>query len=152
MRLCGQPFTRRVSTSVKYRCGLTPFSLHVSTSEAMQAQRSPPSSPEANNAFFRLKTKYGPELADVVETGSRARGELDLLEGASFELEELQRREREAGPAEVPQRSMHTMQPTAAEAVQHARPDRLHVAFPSVRAHLPCRYDRQLGLGGRASC
>ncbi len=47
--------------------------------------------------FFRLKTKYGPELADVVETGRRARGELDLLEGASFELEELQRREREAG-------------------------------------------------------
>jgi DNA repair protein RecN (Recombination protein N) len=47
--------------------------------------------------FFRLKTKYGPELADVVETGKKARGELDLLEGASFELEELQRREREAG-------------------------------------------------------
>ncbi|HLL48187.1 MAG TPA: AAA family ATPase, partial [Longimicrobiaceae bacterium] len=29
--------------------------------------------------FFRLQTKYGPELADVVETGRRARGELDLL-------------------------------------------------------------------------
>jgi hypothetical protein len=34
---------------------LAPFSLHVSTSEAMAAQRSPPSSPEANIAFFRLR-------------------------------------------------------------------------------------------------
>ncbi|HEX2091114.1 MAG TPA: DNA repair protein RecN [Longimicrobiaceae bacterium] len=47
--------------------------------------------------LFRLRTKYGPELSDVIETGRRARAELDLLEGASFELEELQRREREAG-------------------------------------------------------
>ncbi|HEX7241582.1 MAG TPA: DNA repair protein RecN [Longimicrobiaceae bacterium] len=46
--------------------------------------------------FFRLKTKYGPELADVVETGRRARAELDLLEGSSFELEALQERERGA--------------------------------------------------------
>ena len=32
-----QPFTRRISTSAKLRCGSTPFILQVSTSEAMQA-------------------------------------------------------------------------------------------------------------------
>ena len=33
MRLLGQPLTRRVSRSVKWRCGSTPFSLQLSTSE-----------------------------------------------------------------------------------------------------------------------
>jgi hypothetical protein len=37
MRFSIQPFTRRVSASLKYRCGLTSFSLYVSTSPAMQA-------------------------------------------------------------------------------------------------------------------
>ncbi|MBV9773133.1 MAG: DNA repair protein RecN, partial [Gemmatimonadetes bacterium] len=46
--------------------------------------------------FFRLKTKYGPELADVIETGRKARAELDLIEGGEFELSALQEREREA--------------------------------------------------------
>jgi DNA repair protein RecN (Recombination protein N) len=47
--------------------------------------------------FFRLKTKYGPELADVVDTGRKARAELELIEGGEFELEALQERERAAG-------------------------------------------------------
>jgi DNA repair protein RecN (Recombination protein N) len=46
--------------------------------------------------FFRLRTKYGPELSDVIETGRRARAELDLIEGGEFELEALQERERAA--------------------------------------------------------
>ncbi len=39
--------------------------------------------------LFRLKRKYGPELADVLETGGRVRDELSELEGASFDLKGL---------------------------------------------------------------
>ncbi|MFC1574721.1 DNA repair protein RecN [Gemmatimonadota bacterium] len=40
--------------------------------------------------LFRLKRKYGPELVDVQETGARVRGELSEMEGASFDLRELE--------------------------------------------------------------
>lgn len=40
--------------------------------------------------IFRLKRKYGPELADVLATRERVSTELAELEGAGFELEELQ--------------------------------------------------------------
>lgn len=45
--------------------------------------------------LFRLKSKYGPTLADVIESGSRAREELEALDTAGFELEELVKREEE---------------------------------------------------------
>jgi DNA repair protein RecN (Recombination protein N) len=41
--------------------------------------------------IFRLKTRFGPELADVIETGRRARRELDLLDGAAFERRALEK-------------------------------------------------------------
>jgi len=47
------------------------------------------------DTLFRLKSKYGPTLEDVIEAGRRARAELDALDLAEFELEELSRRERE---------------------------------------------------------
>jgi len=40
--------------------------------------------------LFRLKAKYGPDLSDVIETGSRARAELDLIDRAGFERRELE--------------------------------------------------------------
>ena len=46
--------------------------------------------------LYRLKGKYGPELRDVLETGSRARAELDLLEGGGFERKALEKAEAEA--------------------------------------------------------
>ncbi|HUG39075.1 MAG TPA: DNA repair protein RecN [Longimicrobiales bacterium] len=46
--------------------------------------------------LYRLKHKYGPALADVAETGRRAREELDLLEGPGFERKALEKREAEA--------------------------------------------------------
>jgi DNA repair protein RecN (Recombination protein N) len=46
--------------------------------------------------LFRLKGKYGPTLEEVVETGRRARAELDLLDGAEWELEALRKRREEA--------------------------------------------------------
>lgn len=47
------------------------------------------------DTLFRLKSKYGPTLEDVIEGGRRARAELDALDLAEFELEELSRRESE---------------------------------------------------------
>lgn len=46
--------------------------------------------------IFRLKTKYGETLAEVIETGRRARQELDLLDGVGFERRTLEKREAEA--------------------------------------------------------
>ena len=46
--------------------------------------------------LFRLKRKYGPELADVAETGRRVSAELDELEGAAFDLDRLRARAEEA--------------------------------------------------------
>jgi DNA repair protein RecN (Recombination protein N) len=43
--------------------------------------------------LYRLKSKYGPTLEDVIEAGSRARQELEALDLAGFELEELGREE-----------------------------------------------------------
>jgi DNA repair protein RecN (Recombination protein N) len=41
--------------------------------------------------LFRLKTKYGPSLDDVLATGQRARQELDALETAVFERKALEK-------------------------------------------------------------
>lgn len=41
--------------------------------------------------IFRLKRKYGPELADVLATGDRVRGELQELEDADHDLGEVRR-------------------------------------------------------------
>lgn len=49
--------------------------------------------------LFRLKTKYGPTLADVLETGAKAREELDLLEGGALDRKELEKEEAEARAA-----------------------------------------------------
>lgn len=39
--------------------------------------------------LFRLKRKYGPEIQDVLQAGSRVRAELSELEAASFDLKGL---------------------------------------------------------------
>jgi DNA repair protein RecN (Recombination protein N) len=46
--------------------------------------------------IFRMTRKYGPSIADIVETGRRTRAELDLVDSAEFDLRQLQAREREA--------------------------------------------------------
>src|SRR5690606_10578776 len=71
--------------------------------------------------IFRLKTKYGPTLADVIATGETAGRELDLLDGAGCELTGLQRREAEAREAlerladELTKRRAKAMQALAKE-------------------------------------
>lgn len=46
--------------------------------------------------LFRLTKKYGPVIADVLETAQRARSELDLLDSAAFDMRQLTERERAA--------------------------------------------------------
>jgi DNA repair protein RecN (Recombination protein N) len=46
--------------------------------------------------IFTLTKKYGPTLAEVMETGRRAREELDLVDTAGLDLRELERRQGEA--------------------------------------------------------
>jgi DNA repair protein RecN (Recombination protein N) len=51
---------------------------------------------ERLDKLFRLKRKYGPELADVLATAQRVRAELAGLDEADHDLEELRRRIAEA--------------------------------------------------------
>src|SRR5690349_2266444 len=44
--------------------------------------------------LYRLTKKYGGSLADVLETGRRARTELDLVDSAGLDLRQLEARER----------------------------------------------------------
>jgi len=46
---------------------------------------------------FRLRTKYGGTVEEVVEIGRAARAELDLVDGAGFELGALEKRAAAAG-------------------------------------------------------
>ncbi len=48
---------------------------------------------------FRITKKYGPALADAVETGRAARAELDLIDTAGLDLRELERRQSECRAA-----------------------------------------------------
>ncbi len=47
------------------------------------------------DALYRLKAKYGPTLDDVMAAGGHARAELDALDLAGFELDELAKQEAE---------------------------------------------------------
>ena len=46
--------------------------------------------------LFRLTKKYGGTLGEVIETGAKARAELDLVESADLDLRTLEQREGEA--------------------------------------------------------
>ncbi len=49
--------------------------------------------------LYRLRSKYGPTLTDVLEAGAAAREELTLLDSAEVEAEDLVRRRARAGEA-----------------------------------------------------
>ncbi len=46
--------------------------------------------------LFRLRTQYGPTLADVIATGRRAREELDVLDRSALDRRALEKEEAEA--------------------------------------------------------
>jgi DNA repair protein RecN (Recombination protein N) len=51
------------------------------------------------DVIFRLKRKYGPELADVLENGARLRAEMDELEASKLDVREIEAREAAAREA-----------------------------------------------------
>ncbi|MEJ7809168.1 MAG: DNA repair protein RecN [Gemmatimonadaceae bacterium] len=51
------------------------------------------------DVLFRLSKKYGPALADVIETGQRSRAELDLVDTAELDLRQLETRREAARTA-----------------------------------------------------
>ena len=50
---------------------------------------------ERRDLLYRLLKKYGSSVADVIETGRKARAELDLVEGGGLDLNELRARASE---------------------------------------------------------
>ncbi|MDQ3556907.1 MAG: DNA repair protein RecN [Gemmatimonadota bacterium] len=77
--------------------------------------------------LFRLRSKYGPSLEEVIEIGRAAREELELLDAAGFEMAALQRREAEAAAGLA----------AAAAALSHARGEALERLAAEVSAVLP---------------
>jgi len=66
--------------------------------------------------IYSLIKKYGPSLDDVIETGRSAREELDLVDSASFDLDELHKREAAARERLTEQARELTVMRTAAAA------------------------------------
>jgi DNA repair protein RecN (Recombination protein N) len=54
---------------------------------------------QRQDLLFRLKTKYGPTLADVLDTARGARAELDALEGAGHDRKTLEKEAERARAA-----------------------------------------------------
>ena len=51
---------------------------------------------QRQDTIFRLRSKYGATIDEIIETGRRARDELDLLDAAGFEAAALKKQEDEA--------------------------------------------------------
>jgi DNA repair protein RecN (Recombination protein N) len=78
--------------------------------------------------LFKLTKKYGPTLAEVMEQGSKARAELDLVDSADLDLRVLEQFERTAAAAlEERARALTAARTAAAErlgrAVDEVLPD-----------------------------
>jgi len=85
--------------------------------------------------IFRLTKKYGPVIADVLETAQRARAELDLVDSAAFDIRQLTERERVAA-ARVAESA------AALSALRAAAADRLARAVDQVLPDLGIRDGR----------
>jgi DNA repair protein RecN (Recombination protein N) len=100
--------------------------------------------------LFRLTKKYGPTLADVIEAGRAARGELDLVDSADLDLRTLEERERTASAA-LRERAatLSSLRTQAAErlgrAVDEVLPD---LGMPDGRFHAALVPLRDLGPEG----
>ena len=82
--------------------------------------------------IFRLKAKYGQTLEEVVEVGRKARAELDLVDGAEWEIGALRKRLAEAEEELA----------AAAEALTATRAAAAQRLLAEVTAELP-----ELGMG-----
>ncbi|HEU4563365.1 MAG TPA: DNA repair protein RecN [Gemmatimonadaceae bacterium] len=70
--------------------------------------------------IFRLTKKYGPALADVIDTGRRSRAELDLVDTADLDLRQLEERRAQA-EAELREEARKLSEMRAAAAKRLAR-------------------------------
>jgi DNA repair protein RecN (Recombination protein N) len=100
--------------------------------------------------LFRLTKKYGPTLADVIEAGHAARGELDLVDSADLDLRGLEQRERAASETlQERAATLTSMRAGASErlgrAVDEVLPD---LGMPDGRFHAALVPLRELGPEG----
>ncbi|HUF28396.1 MAG TPA: DNA repair protein RecN [Gemmatimonadaceae bacterium] len=71
--------------------------------------------------LFKLTKKHGGSVAEVLETGRRARAELDLVDSAGLDLRQLERREAEArSRLEDAARALSALRAAAAERLSRA--------------------------------
>jgi DNA repair protein RecN (Recombination protein N) len=100
--------------------------------------------------LFRLTKKYGPTLANVIEAGHAARGELDLVDSADLDLRGLEQRERAASETlQERAATLTSMRAGASErlgrAVDEVLPD---LGMPDGRFHAALVPLRELGPEG----
>ena len=100
--------------------------------------------------LFRLTKKYGPTLADVIEAGRAARGELDLVDSADLDLRGLEQRERAASETlQERAAALTSLRAGASErlgrAVDEVLPD---LGMPDGRFHAALVPLRELGPDG----
>ena len=100
--------------------------------------------------LYRLTKKYGPTLADVIEAGRAARGELDLVDSADLDLRTLEDRERSATQA-LHERAgaLSSLRAQASERVGSAVDDVLpDLGMPDGRFHAALVPLREIGPDG----
>ena len=100
--------------------------------------------------LFKLTKKYGATLADVLEAGRQARGELDLVESGDLDLRTLVERERSAEQMLQERAAALTATRTAAaerlgRAVDEVLPD---LGMPDGRFHAALVPAREIGPTG----
>ena len=105
------------------------------------------------DVIFRLKRKYGPELADVLETGEKVRNELRELDEADHDLAELRTRLQGAEDAlEAEARRLTELRSGAAADLAHAveavLPD---LGLPGAAFHVRLRPLDEVGPHGAES-
>ena len=100
--------------------------------------------------LFRLTKKYGPTLADVIEAGRGARGELDLVDSADLDLRTLEDRERSAGEMLVERAAaLSSLRTQASERLARAVDDVLpDLGMPDGRFHAALVPLREIGPDG----
>src|SRR5207248_9689257 len=103
--------------------------------------------------LFKLTKKYGATLGEVIDAGRIARGELDLVDSAAFDLRTLEERERAAHRTLVERAGVLTAtRATAAERlgreVDEVLPD---LGMPDGRFHAALLPARDIGSEGAES-
>jgi DNA repair protein RecN (Recombination protein N) len=103
--------------------------------------------------LFKLTKKYGATLAEVIDAGRTARGELDLVDSAELDLRTLEERERAAQQALMERATALTATRTAAatrlgRSVDEVLPD---LGMPDGRFHAALVPARDIGPDGAES-